>query len=185
MQQQEDIRIQRTLKALRQAFIELIIEQGYEAVTVRAIIQRANVGNKTFYRHYPDKEALLYAVVGEMLIEGQQFLIPPDSTIAAEQNTLNAFRFANQYRDVLRVLLRSPIAEQLLGPMIEFGISEGERSFAGRSLPTDLVSYHFVASMMSLMRWWFERGTQYTPDQMAEFVNKLLIRPMSEPSASE
>ena len=36
----------------------LIVEKGYEAITVQNIIDRANLGRSTFYAHYQDKEVL-------------------------------------------------------------------------------------------------------------------------------
>jgi AcrR family transcriptional regulator len=173
-----DVRILRTQRALQKALIELIIDHGYEAVSVRAITERAQVGYKTFYRHYQDKEALLYTILGDILQEGQQYLLPPTSPLAAEQNTINAFRFAHQYADLFRVLLRSPVAETLIQPLIAFGMAEGHRFFGGSDTPDELVAYHFVTGMMYLMRWWLEHDMRYSPEEMAEYVNRLLIRPI-------
>lgn len=55
-----DRRIQRTKKALTEALIQLILENGYERVTVQDIIDKANVGRSTFYSHYESKEQLLF-----------------------------------------------------------------------------------------------------------------------------
>lgn len=169
----------RTQRALHKALIELVVEQGYEAVSVRAIAQRAQVGYKTFYRHYPDKETLLYAVLGDMLQEGQAFLLPPTSPLAAEQNTMNMFRFVQQYADLFRVLLRSPLAETLIQPLVAFGVAEGHRFFGGSDTPDELVAHHFVHGLMSLVRWWLDRGMCYPPEEMAEYANRLLIRPIA------
>jgi AcrR family transcriptional regulator len=176
---EDDIRVQRTQRALRQAFMDLINEHSYEDISVRAITQRAQVGYKTFYRHYQDKETLLYAILGDILQEGQTVLLPPTSPQAAEQNTLEAFRFAERYADLFRVLLRSPVAETLVQPLIDFGLAEGRRFFGGSDIPDELVAHHFVTGMLYLMRWWLEHGRPYGPDQMAEHVNRLLIRPIS------
>ena len=54
-----DRRIQKTKKLLSQALVELILEKGYENVTVQDILDRANVGRATFYTHYENKELLL------------------------------------------------------------------------------------------------------------------------------
>lgn len=177
---EDDMRVRRTQRALRQALIDLIIEQDYETVTVRAIIQRAQVGNKTFYRHYQDKESLLHAILSEMLAEGQALFLSPTSPVAAEQNTINLFRYAERYADLFRVLLRSPLAETLIQPVIDFGLAEGRRFFGGSGTPDQLVAYHFVSSLLHLVRWWLEQGRpHYSPDRMAEYANRLLIRPIS------
>jgi AcrR family transcriptional regulator len=43
----EDRRVQRTPKLFQDALISLVLEKGYEAVTVQDIIDRANVGRST------------------------------------------------------------------------------------------------------------------------------------------
>ena len=53
-----DRRVQRTRKLLQDALIALVLEKGYEAVTIQDIIDRANVGRSTFYAHFLDKQHL-------------------------------------------------------------------------------------------------------------------------------
>lgn len=54
-----DRRVEKTKHALFEALVELMIDKGYEAITVADIADRANVGRSTFYAHYADKEDLL------------------------------------------------------------------------------------------------------------------------------
>ena len=61
-----DRRIQKSKKYLSDAFIALILEKGYEAVTVQEMIDRANVGRSTFYAHFESKEQLLFSLLGTM-----------------------------------------------------------------------------------------------------------------------
>ncbi|MBR9832892.1 helix-turn-helix transcriptional regulator [bacterium] len=61
-----DRRIQKSKKYLSDAFIALILEKGYEALTVQEIIDRANVGRSTFYAHFESKEQLLFSLLGTM-----------------------------------------------------------------------------------------------------------------------
>ena len=39
--------------------VELILEKGFETITISEISERANVGRSTFYAHFADKEDLL------------------------------------------------------------------------------------------------------------------------------
>ena len=55
----KDRRIVRTRKLLHESLLALMIEKGYEAVTIQHIIDRANVGRSTFYSHFLDKQDLL------------------------------------------------------------------------------------------------------------------------------
>ena len=48
--------------ALVQAALDLLADDGAEAVSLRAVARRAGVSAMAPYRHYPDKEALLAAV---------------------------------------------------------------------------------------------------------------------------
>ena len=57
MTAKQDRRSQRTRHLLSAAFVELLREKGYSAITVSDIIERANVGRSTFYSHFHDKEA--------------------------------------------------------------------------------------------------------------------------------
>ena len=58
-----DRRVRRTDQALVRALIELILERGFDALTVSEITERADVGRSTFYKHYADKEDLLQGAV--------------------------------------------------------------------------------------------------------------------------
>jgi AcrR family transcriptional regulator len=62
----EDRRVQRTRTMLFDALLDLIIEKGYEAITVQDIIDRANVGRSTFYSHFSDKEQLLLGNIDQL-----------------------------------------------------------------------------------------------------------------------
>ena len=65
--QTQDRRVKRTQKLLAKALIELTLEKGYEAVTIREITQRADVAYTTFFRNYHDKDALLHDVLDVVL----------------------------------------------------------------------------------------------------------------------
>lgn len=60
-----DPRVRRTRKLLKSAFIELMMEKGFEAMTVQDIAERAEINRATFYAHFADK----YDLHDSMLVE--------------------------------------------------------------------------------------------------------------------
>ncbi len=65
-----DRRVGKTRKALKEALTDLILEKGYEGVTVQDIIDRADVGRSTFYAHFIDKDDLLMAILADLEMPG-------------------------------------------------------------------------------------------------------------------
>lgn len=54
-----DPRVQRTKHLLQQAFLDLLMQSSFEAITVKEISKRAMVNRATFYAHFDDKYVLL------------------------------------------------------------------------------------------------------------------------------
>ena len=54
-----DPRVKRTHQLLVQAFVDLIKEKGFQAISVQDITARADINRATFYAHFADKYALL------------------------------------------------------------------------------------------------------------------------------
>jgi AcrR family transcriptional regulator len=54
-----DPRLDRTRKAVFQAVRELLVEEGWEAVTQNEVALRSGVGRSTVYGHWPDRNSLV------------------------------------------------------------------------------------------------------------------------------
>lgn len=50
-------------RRILEATAELIAGQGYQETTMEQIVRRARVGYKTFYKHFPDREAAFLALL--------------------------------------------------------------------------------------------------------------------------
>lgn len=108
--QTQDRRTARTRKAAVNAFLELLFEQGYEAVTVAAVAARADLGRSTVYEHFRTKDDLLDAALDSPV--GILAADPPDAA------ALSAFadhvrERAGQVRLLLAPPLRSRMARVL------------------------------------------------------------------------
>jgi len=105
-----DRRKQRTRQAALAAFSSLLMEQGYESVSVAAVAERAGVGRSTLYEHFRTKDDLLDAALDRPL--AQLAADPPDP--ARLQALLEHVRAnAGAVRVVLAQPLRSRVARVL------------------------------------------------------------------------
>ena len=72
-----DRRGRRTRRQLKEALFALILEKGYDAVTIEDITGRADLGRTTFYLHYRDKEELLLEAIDSIANDLIARLPPP------------------------------------------------------------------------------------------------------------
>ncbi|WP_195989674.1 TetR/AcrR family transcriptional regulator [Clostridium sp. D53t1_180928_C8] len=70
-----DRRILKTRGIIKNSFIELVNEIGFEKVTVKNITEKANINRGTFYLHYKDKYDLLEKSQNEILNEINEIII--------------------------------------------------------------------------------------------------------------
>ncbi|HLW03356.1 MAG TPA: TetR/AcrR family transcriptional regulator [Ktedonobacterales bacterium] len=177
----QDRRVKRTQNLLAKALIALTLEKGYEAVTIRDITERADVGYATFFRHYHDKDALLLDVLEVVLAELIDLLPLSPNGDPATIGTL-VFRYVQQQSEVVRVLLSSRGSTTLLQRIIEAGTENAlsqNTPLPEAVVPMEIAAYHLVASTLALIQWWLEHDMPYPPERMGSVYNELIARPTS------
>jgi AcrR family transcriptional regulator len=164
----DDRRVRRTRHALHEALIELVLEKGYERVTVREILDRADVVRSTFYAHYQDKDALLLSSFEEMagqLRAAVATVSPGDTSRPAEL----LYRHAFEHRRVYRVLCGrhgGSVVQRHLHRMVTEVLREhlaGPLAAAGCELPADLVATHYTEVTLGLLGWWVDHDFCHDP----------------------
>jgi AcrR family transcriptional regulator len=185
--QTTDRRVRRTRRLLGEALIALALENGYENLTVQDVTDRADVGYRTFFRHYSDVDELLLDVVHETRDRLQELLEWPrpsgtveDACLEAGRNGEIIFRFVQENQDIFRVILLGRGMRFCLAPIIEH-VQEQAASimsdFSGTGTPVEIAANHLVTSMFSLMRWWLANDMAYSPAQMGAIAAELIVQP--------
>lgn len=67
-----DLRVVKTHKAIREAFILLLSEQEYNDIAIQAILNRAKVNRATFYKYYSGKGDLARQMIDDFKQEVSQ-----------------------------------------------------------------------------------------------------------------
>ena len=86
-----DLRIRRTRSAIREAFVALMQNKEYAAITVTDISEMAGINRKTFYAHYETKEQLLSQLIDEVFSDLLGTLMYEKTTAQDLSGDLTAF----------------------------------------------------------------------------------------------
>lgn len=178
-----DRRKQRTRQLLRDSLLALILERGYDVITIQDITDHANLGRTTFYLHYRDKENLLISSLEEMFNDLVQTLDEPVLTrrLEAQMLGIQAFRHAEQNRDLYRVMFSGqgtlPIVQRIRGYLVGLIRPRIELlNFPGTfPLPLDILAEHVVGTLLTLILWWLENDLPHSAEYMAKLFQQLTI----------
>lgn len=162
-----DRRVRRTRAALSGALVDLIIEKGYEAVTVAEIVERADVGRSTFYAHFRDKD--------ELLLSGAEVLRSALVAGAGPEPfgfSLELFRHARSHRLLHRAIAgrrAGTLVYGWLGGLVAELVREDLHRYPlrpGAAVPLEPVVQAVAGGCLALLTSWLEEETPVRPEEM-------------------
>ena len=177
-----DRRVQRTRKLLQEALIALVLEKGYEAVTVQDIIDRANVGRSTFYAHFLDKQHLFLSGFEQL----REFLAQQHAVASAEGErklsfSLGMFEHVQGYLRLYRALVgkqSGAIVAEHMQQMITDLVRDELAALTpldATPIPRELVVQYIVSAFLGLLIWWADHEGPYPAAQMDAFFQQLTL----------
>jgi len=192
---QADLRVVRSKKMIKEAFLGLIAEKGYKNVTIKDIADRAMVNRKTFYNHYESIDALLKEVLNEtasmILINPAQFyqLAEHNGSYSHLCDKIRTFLVnLNNNKKTLNILFND-ISGFELNRQIETGIqsyvmqrlAENFNDRSSNKYPLQLLACLITSVFMVLIRWWLTQ--QDYPEQdaaelLVDIITNGLIKPL-------
>ncbi len=69
MKENTDLRVKRTLKSIRNAFYQLVMEKDYSDISITQLTDVAEINRKTFYLHYSSLEELVKEVEADIVAD--------------------------------------------------------------------------------------------------------------------
>lgn len=177
-EEQLDRRKRRSQQALKDAFVALILERGYEAVTVMAVAERADYNRGTFYKHFLSKEELLSDIRNDFLEAVSLALLDPyEGLKLVEANgifpsTLLLFEIIESRKDELKALLLADkgMGTELLNTLRNSMSQDMHIELMQNDPPIDyeiLLSYQLSATVGVIMHW-ANTGFKFSAHYMAE-----------------
>ena len=171
----QDRRITKTRKAIYQAFLQLLNQKDYEAITVQEIIDLADVGRSTFYSHYESKELLLDELCQKLfhhLFERAEHLSPQDYLA-------HIFQHFKKNQDHVTSLLLSKndyFIRQLRKELEHdvYPMVADELIKAYPTLPHSYLKHLVVSHFIETLSWWLKKGKSYTEQEVIQFYFEIL-----------
>ncbi len=174
---QNDLRVIKTKRGLREAFVRLLLQKGYDAISIQDIATEAQTARVTFYRHYKNKEELLvdclnviYEEISERInqasVDDDFKLVYLPSLIfyehIQEEETLYKILFSSRGTQVVIEQFRKLFADKAKAQIAERLPAEQLR------VPLDIIAYHTASAQIGLAIWWLENDKPYPLDYMAQ-----------------
>ena len=174
----------RSRKLIRRAFVELVLEKGSEKITVKSIVERAEVSRGTFYAHYADIYEVMEEIENETM--GQMVdLINEYKDIDIMSNPKPFLHKTAQFfkRDIefYRMLINTDRASTFIAKLKEVLIKkmldhketiQNEQESAEFTLRV----HFFVNGLVSLYQDWFTKKIDGTLEELADSVGNFFIQ---------
>jgi AcrR family transcriptional regulator len=182
----KDRRIQKTQTLLHEALASLIREKPYDAIVVKEILDRANVGRSTFYMHFRDKDDLLVSGIHDMLRSVHATELPTSSKKYERiiRFSLPIFEHIHQHRHMGAAKMgtrgRAILHEHLQRVLAELIADDVRKDFQGRhrtvgQIPADLLVQYVASTFILTLNWWVESGSQLSPKEADDLFRALIL----------
>lgn len=168
----------KTRAALLSTLLQLLTERPFEQVTIREIATAAGIGYATFFRHYPDKAALLHDLAADQIRALLELAVP----ILFAADSRAASTALCTYVDAHRRLWSALLTGGAVGTMREEFVRQARQLAAGMPnpdtwLPGDLKIVYAVGGTIDVLAWWLKQGPFLPIDRIAEILDRLVIAP--------
>jgi len=176
----EDRRTVRTKKCLADALKELILEKGYDEITVQDIIDRANVGRSTFYTHYESKEQLM---LGNINFRQELVQAPQDDgeNYPMGINIAYLFHHTRDHLPLVKAMSGNQSLNMLTNYFTDFCatriMDHLKRQSSHRKKNQPLMRYKAEAAAGAIVRMlfkWLDDGAKVPADTMIGYSKRLL-----------
>jgi len=175
-------RVARTKAAIEDAFVALVLEQGYERVAVEDITDRADLARATFYAHYPNKEAVLFSV-SDRLVEDLMSRIAYQSgpwNVVRRDAIQTAYKHAADNPGLYRACMSDTRTRQAYLSIVSRYAEQNFRdrlTALGRQprIPVPVMARGFVGATLAILEAWLAGELEGDVEQLASMALDLFI----------
>ena len=178
-----DRRTLRTRRALRDAFLALLVERGFDDVNVLEICERANIGRSTFYTHYQSKDELLDGGLDDLRDELRRRVKPATHDVGKLTFARGLIEHVQEQRRLFRAIVgrRSGIVVQTrFRTMVHELVAEDFVRFARNGWRRDAAIHYVTGALVQVLSWWVDARSSVTADEIERLLIELSTNAVAE-----
>jgi AcrR family transcriptional regulator len=173
-------RVARTKAAIEDAFVQLVLERGYDQVTVEDITDRADLARATFYTHYPNKEAVQFSVFNRLTEDLVQRLATGPRNVVHRDTIQAAYRQAAEMPDLYRACLSDARTRQAhLSTLSRYAEQNFRDRLTARDkqprIPVPVMARAFAGAHVAILEAWLAGELDGDVEELAHMTLDLLI----------
>lgn len=185
MAAREDLRVQKTKKALIDAFMNLLASRAFDEITVNELCAAAGIRRATFYKHYKDKYDFV-ASVTKALRDRFDSTVWKDKeySTTAEYYVAYAKRlvgFISENESAINNILNSSLFPTIISLILEQNYADTkerlERSMRGGltlAASVEVVAGMCAGGVASAIYSWIAEGRKKDPDLLAAEIGEII-----------
>ena len=165
-------------KQFEQTFLQMLLEDDYDNITISDLCRKAGLSRKIFYRLFEKKADVLNALIDHTIMESDYY-VPDESVAPGELHRF--FAFWQTQKPLLDALLKHNNSMFLTNRAISFAFrEEGSpvRLFGNDEVKgSQEAIVYYMSGMFSLLLSWHAQGFEKSIDEMAKLTLYLLTTP--------
>lgn len=176
----------RTEQALREAFVDLVREKGFENLSVSDLSREAHINRGTFYSHYVDKFDLIDQYIASVIEEISSIILSSESPsidsseLIPYTRILEAMRYVQDNHKFISALAQGAGDGKLQGKMKEIIVSLIQQQISlsdnlhltFKGLPYDYGREMLVSSVTSVIWLWIKKDCAESPEEIAHIIEE-------------
>lgn len=188
MTKKPDLRVLRTKKMIYEAFMKLVAEKGYDAVSVQQIADEAMINRATFYAHFKDKPDL-YEQIFDFSLSPLISLLNSDPLVSnnrvrvkdIENLLTKIFMMIKENRLFFLTLTEGSANEIFRKKLADLIETNYESLFKNLKItendievPIDFIIEYMTSIFVGTVHWWVSTDSDFPPEHMARLIVKLI-----------
>lgn len=172
----EDRRVKRTKKVLRECLFELLGNASIDEISVKELTERADVNRSTFYFYYKDIADMMMQIQNDIFEVFEETVISPQASfVTLEDFTEYLLRFLNfckEHEDICKFVVSNDpnnfLSNKIKDALLEH-VPDSEKVFPADDPRRYLTCFAVSAMWQTVLRWMYD-GMTVPAEEMATFL---------------